>query len=134
VNTRDYSAEQVAAWAPQPPDLIRWRERVSDLSLWVAESAGDVVGFCGLGTGGHVDLLYVDYRFQRQGVARRLIERIQAEARRDGVRRLFTGASITARPFFESMGFHVVREQQVEVRGVSFLNYVMERRIDDAAL
>ncbi len=129
VNTQDYSSEQIAVWSPQPPDLIRWRERVAGLSLWVAESDGRIIGFCGLGADGHLDLLYVDYRFQRRGVARSLYQHVEVEARRSGVRRLFTEASVTARPFFESMGFGIVREQRVEFRGVDFQNYVMEKSI-----
>jgi len=129
VNIRDYSSEQVAVWAPEPPDLVRWRERLANLSLWVAESDRRIIGFCGLDACGHVDLLYVDYRFQRRGVARRLYQRLETAARRRGLRRLFTEASITARPFFESMGFRCLREQRVELRGIVFENYRMEKRI-----
>jgi putative acetyltransferase len=131
VNSHDYSPEQVAAWAPRPPDLARWRERVAGLTLWVAELDQRIIGFCGLGTDGHVDLLYVDHCFQRQGVARNLYQQVELEARRRGARRLFTEASITARPFFERMGFTVIREQQVGFRGVIFLNYAMEKQVQD---
>ncbi|HEY1662381.1 MAG TPA: GNAT family N-acetyltransferase [Verrucomicrobiae bacterium] len=132
VNIRDYSPEQVEAWAPKPPDLIRWRERVAALTFWVAESDGQTIGFCGLGADGHVDLLYTDHRFQRQGVARSLYQQVEDEARRRGVQRLFTEASITARSFFERMGFAIVSEQRVELRGVSFKNYVMEKYLAPA--
>lgn len=129
VNIRDYSPEQVAAWAPQPPDLARWRERLANLTLWVAESDGRIIGFCGLGADGCVDFLYVDYPFQRQGIARNLLHQAETEARRRDIRRLFTAASITARPFFERMGFERLRAQNVEVRGMTFQNYRMEKRI-----
>jgi GNAT superfamily N-acetyltransferase len=129
VNIRDYTAEQVAAWAPRPPDLARWRERIAALTLWVAAVDNRIIGFCGLGADGHADLLYTDHRFQRQGVARSLYQQMEVEARRGGVRRLFTEASITARPFFERMGFDLIREQQVDFRGVTFLNYAMEKQI-----
>ncbi len=129
VSIRDYSSEQVAAWAPRPPDLARWRERLAPLTLWVADSGSRLLGFCGLGADGHVDLLYTDYRCQRQGVARSLYQRVEKEACRRGVRRLFTEASLTARPFFESMGFGIIREQLVESRGAIFKNYAMEKYI-----
>ena len=132
VSIRDYSLEQVSAWAPNPPDLIRWRERLASLTLWVADSGSRLLGFCGLGADGHVDLLYTDYRFQRQGVARSLYQQVEIEARSRGVRRLFTEASITARPFFATMGFVIIRDQIVEFRGALFKNYAMERYIHDA--
>lgn len=129
VNIRDYSSEQVAAWAPQPPDLARWRERLTNLTLWVAESENQIIGFCGLGADGHIDLLYVDHRFQRQGVARHLYHQVETEARRRGLPRLFTEASITARPFFEHIGFECLQAQNVDLRGVLFQNFRMEKHL-----
>lgn len=38
-----------------------------------------------------------------------------------------THASITAKPFFEKRGYHVIRCQQVERRGVELTNYVMRK-------
>jgi hypothetical protein len=38
--------------------------------------------------------------------------------------------SITARPFFESIGFRVVRQQVTERRAVSLQNFVMEGDIE----
>ena len=40
---------------------------------------------------------------------------------------LTTHASITARPFFEKRGWQVVKEQQVERRGVLLTNYIMKK-------
>ena len=46
-----------------------------------------------------------------------------------GVARLFTEASFTARPFFESQGFVVLAPQVMMCRGVEFVNHRMERVI-----
>jgi len=40
---------------------------------------------------------------------------------------LLTAASITAKPFFEKMGFSVVQEQSVSRRGETLTNYLMEK-------
>jgi putative acetyltransferase len=50
-----------------------------------------------------------------------------AEAQRLGLCRLFTEASITARPFFEAHGFTALAPQVVTCRGAEFVNYRMER-------
>ncbi|HEY1079951.1 MAG TPA: hypothetical protein VGE46_07630, partial [Bdellovibrio sp.] len=42
---------------------------------------------------------------------------------------LFVEASITAKPFFARMGFTVIREQTVTVKGVGMNNFVMEKRL-----
>ena len=56
-----------------------------------------------------------------------MIAAMTAEVRRVGLARLFTEASITARPFFEALGFRVLAPQVVTCRGVEFVNYRMER-------
>ena len=49
-----------------------------------------------------------------------------AEARRQGIARLFVEASLTARPFFERYGFTELARQTVVCRGVEMDNYRME--------
>ena len=44
-----------------------------------------------------------------------------------GVTRFFSEVSITAKPFYEHFGFTVVNEQEVDMRGVTLTNYVMEK-------
>ena len=46
-----------------------------------------------------------------------------------GISRLYSEVSITARPFYERMGFKVVKEQQVEMRGQVLTNFVMEKHL-----
>ena len=40
---------------------------------------------------------------------------------------LYSEVSITARPFFERMGFKVIKHQEVEVKGQHLTNYVMKK-------
>ena len=86
-----------------------------------------VVGFAELEGDGHVDTLYVHHQYQGCGIASALLDRIEAEARSLGLRRLYTEASITAEPFFRRRGFSMVRLQDVEVRGHTFRNFVMDK-------
>lgn len=125
VNSRDYSPEQIAAWASDENDVKAWTTRFDGRFVLVAESGGRVVGFTDLETDGHIDRFYVSADCQRQGVGRTLLGQLIVEARRRNLLRLFTEASITARPFFERFGFVVDLEQTVVARGVEFCNYRM---------
>lgn len=127
INSTDYSSEQIAVWAPEPPDVSHWRDRLSRRAVFVAENDDEVIGFVTFQADGHLDHLYVHYRFQRRGVATALCQRVEQEARVNSIRRLFTEASITARPFFERAGFRVMAPQVVRHRGVSFTNFRMEK-------
>ena len=131
VNVGDYSVAQVEAWAGPAPEPEMWGGRIAEDSrtrkMFVATKEDEVVGFAELEMDGHVDTLYVHHEFQGCGIASSLLDRIEAEARRLGLGRLYTEASITAEPFFRARGFSMVRPQIVELRGQSFRNFVMEK-------
>lgn len=124
---RDYTEVQTRAWAPDQPDLAAWASRLERSRCWVAEVEGAAAGFCNLEPDGRLDMFYVHAGRQRGGVGRALLERLIAEANALGLARVFTEASITARPFFERFGFVVLAAQEVQLRGQSFVNYRMER-------
>ena len=129
VNAADYSPEQVEAWVAGVHDFVPWRERLGRATTLVAEHAHGVAGFATLESGGYLDLLFVDPAHLRNGVATRLLAALIAHPNSIGLRRIETEASITARPFFERQGFRVVREQEVEQRGVKFRNFLMVREL-----
>jgi putative acetyltransferase len=129
VNIRDYTREQVMTWAPDVVEPARW-ETLADRFTIVGESDGLIVGFTDLEPDGHIDRFYVHADRQRLGVGKAMLAAIVDEARRLGLDRVHAEVSITARPFFESQGFAVLAEQEVEVRGVRFINCRMERRLD----
>src|SRR6266853_2030857 len=123
INADDYSPEQLAAWAPDPPNMDHWRRRLSERIVFVAEDGSEIVGFATFETDGHLDHMYVHWRFQRQGVASALFRCIEQEVISRGVARIFTESSITARPFFECVGFRFIATQKIEQQGVPFINY-----------
>ena len=129
VNSRDYSPAQIAAWASDDIDTVVWFGRFNDRYVPVAEEAGRPVGFAELEPNGHIDRVYVSADHQRRGIGRMLLDALIAEARRAGLARLFTEASITARPFFEAHGFVVLTPQVATCRGAEFINYRMERML-----
>ena len=127
VNSRDYAPAQIAAWASDDIDTESWFGRFTGRFVPVAEEAGRPVGFAELEPDGHIDRVYVSADHQRQGIGRQLLVAVEAEARRVGIGRIFTEASITARPFFEAQGFVVLAPQVVTCRGVEYVNYRMQR-------
>ena len=131
VNVGDYSVAQVEAWAGPAPDPEMWGRRITEdrgtRRTFLATTEVGIVGFAELEGNGHLDTLYVHHEYQGCGIASALLDRIEAEARRLGIRRRFTEASITARPFFRARGFSVVSPQLVEVRGHTFRNFVMDK-------
>jgi putative acetyltransferase len=124
---RDYTADQVRAWAPDVMDRESWVARRGSHPTWVAEIDGRIAGFTDLEADGHVDMMFVHPDHQGRGVAKALLRQVEEAAAAQGLGRLYTEASITAKPFFEKHGFRVIAPQTVSVRGQDFINYRMEK-------
>lgn len=124
VNARHYTPEQIEAWADGRPDARRWDASLRSHHSLVAWLDGEIAGFGDMDETGYLDRLYVHADHRGQGVATALCDALEGMS---GVSTFQTHASITARPFFEKRGYRVVREQQVERKGVLLTNYVMEK-------
>lgn len=124
VNAKDYTQEQLDAWATGKVNLEAWNESFQAHHTVVAEMDGKIVGFGDMDESGYLDRLYVHKDYQRRGVAAAICDALE---QRTKAAEFTTHASITARPFFEKRGYTVAREQQVERRGVWLTNFVMKK-------
>ncbi|WP_339911796.1 GNAT family N-acetyltransferase [Symmachiella dynata] len=131
VNIRDYTAEQVQAWAPETIDKHLWRARIETMQPYVCIADDDVVGYAGLLTSGYIDHFYVHHQWQGQGVGKLLYAAIESAAHKQNLGELTADVSITARPFFTARGFTVLTQQEV-TRGTTVLtNFKMVKRLGD---
>ena len=126
VNAKDYTEEQLNAWATGTVDLAAWDRSFLEHTSLVAVADGRIVGFGDIDKTGYLDRLYVHKDYQGRGIATALCNELE---RAFPVEAVTTHASVTARPFFEQRGYRVLRRQQVERRGVFLTNYVMEKGI-----
>ena len=124
-----YSPEQIAAWAPIPPDAACWQERLSHLHTIVAESDGGLAGFASYTHDGYLDFLFTHPTFARRGVATRLYQRVESALRTVSAPRVTTHASLAARSFFERHGFQLDAEECVECRGAYLLRFAMHKQL-----
>ncbi len=129
VNRRDYSDEQVRAWAPDDYDPERWAQKVRKLNPFVCEIDGEIAGYADLQPSGYIDHFYVNRHYQRQGVGSELFHHIEEPAQATGLKELSADVSITARPFFEHFGFEVVERQRVTINNVVLGNFRMIRKL-----
>lgn len=127
INAKDYTQEQLEAWANKDINLEQWNIRLQSHYCLVACIDDVIVGFGDIDNTGYLDHLYVHAHYQRQGIASALCDRLEATTTSSSIT---THASITARPFFEKRGYKVVIEQLVNRCGVYLTNYVMEKLIN----
>jgi putative acetyltransferase len=122
VCTADYNSEQTEVWASGIENMDRWQQVLLEQVVWVATNEEKITGFCTLANGSYIDLFYVHKDHQRQGIALQLYTRIEQEAKRRNQTELTSNVSKTAKKFFEKMGFEVVTEQTVTIKGVDLTN------------
>lgn len=127
VNLEDYSERQVEAWAPEVPEVEAWHSRMIQRTTLVAEETGQVMAFAELESDGHLDMFYCRHDIIGRGVGRSLYQAVETRALGMGLGRIFTEASITARPFFARCGFSMVQEQTFVRRGAEMRNFRMEK-------
>ena len=125
VNAKDYTQEQLDAWATGEVDLQAWDASFRAHRTIVATENGKIVGFGDMDETGYLDRLYVHKDYQRQGVASAICDELERFA--DG-KTVTTHASITAKPFFQHLGYRVVREQEVIRRSAALTNFVMQKQ------
>lgn len=127
----DYTADQIAAWAqPGERDVRGWDQSMLARGSYVALIGEQVTGFSDVSVDGFIDMMFVSPRFARRGVASELMAFLEVRARGSSARRLSANVSITARPFFEARGFHVVTEQHPLAGGVVMTNFHMVKELN----
>ena len=123
----DYNDQQINVWTSSIDNKQRWLDIIENQLLLVAQEKDKVVGFCSLDNYNYIDLFYVHKDKQGQGVARQLYQDIESEAIKNGQKQLISDVSITARPFFEKVGFTVLSKQTVIRQEVELTNYKMTK-------
>ncbi len=128
VNARDYTPEQVAFWAPEEPNRETWA-RLDTQHCFIVEYQKIIVGFASLSASGLVDFLFVHKDFQGRGIATTLLKQLERLARKKGLTLLSTETSISARGFFEKVGFRMITENRKMLKGLEFRNFTMEKAL-----
>jgi len=129
VASGDYTPEQIEAWAPAEGDRAAWRDRVRALAPFVAERAGQIVGYADVQPSGYIDHFFVAADAMHQGVGARLMQEIHAAATARRIDSLFADVSVTAQPFFARWGFALEDPGIVSVRGVAMENCRMRKAL-----
>ena len=123
INAKDYTKEQLDAWASGQVDLEEWDQSFQEHFTVVAVENGIIVGFGDIDTTGYFDRLYIHKNNQRKGIATAICDQLESKVQG----KIVTHASVTAKPFFEKRGYKVLKEQQVVRKEIFLKNYVMEK-------
>jgi putative acetyltransferase len=129
VASRDYTPEQVQAWAPRDLNEDLWARKMREINPFVADLNGELVGYADVQSSGYIDHFFVSGKHPRRGIGSLLMEKILVEAASVGIPLLSSNVSRTAQPFFQRFGFVIAEKRNPEIRGVVVPNALMCRKI-----
>jgi putative acetyltransferase len=132
VNITDYTKEQLDAWAPANLDPGIWRNKIKSIKPFVVENGGEIIGYADVQDDGYIDHFFCHHAWQRRGIGSMLMKKIHEEAKIRGILQLYSNVSVTAKPFFTSQGFEVVKEQSISIRGQELLNFRMQKLLEQS--
>ena len=127
VASRDYTPEQIQAWAPKDLDSDRWKKRIRGINPFVADLNGALVGYADLQSNGYIDHFFVSGNHPSMGIGSLLMKHLLGEAARLRLSELTSDVSRTAQPFYEKFGFVVVEQRRPKLRGIVIPNALMRR-------
>jgi putative acetyltransferase len=109
-NTRDYPAEAidliVANFAPD-----KLAKRMAERDVFVCQIGDRIIGTIALG-GDRLRSLFVEPGLQQAGIGARLVAHLEAHALKVGVTELKLSSSLTARGFYERLGYRMVQPEE----------------------
>lgn len=125
IAAKDYSEEEVAVWSDTEPE--NW-EIEEDEKRYVAVEDGKIIGFSGYKKNEKkLRATYVHPEWSGQGIGSRLLEKVENEAREEGIDKLVCKSTITAREFYEKNGWKVLEKTVQEAEDQELEVYKMEK-------
>ncbi len=128
VNAKDYTPEQLQAWAPAPIAPASWHETFLHTFTQIAIFQNEIVGFGNIEQTGYLDCLYVHHAHQSCGIATAICDKLEQYVMQQGVQQITVHASITAKSFFQKRGYDSIQEQLVKRHNVFLKNYKMQKK------
>ena len=123
VNAKDYTKEQLDAWAPKKADIEGWGESLLNNRTIIAVENQIIIGFGDIEKSGYLNRLFVDKNFQNIGVGTAILNELE----KDFIK-IFVHSSITALAFFYKKGYVLTSECEDTRLGVSLKYYILEKQ------
>ena len=124
--SKDYNQRQIIAWTSSRNDKERWKLKIANQYFIVVKHQNTIVGFGSL-EDDYLDFLFVHPKYLRKGIASLIYDTLKFEATNSGFKKLTVFASITAKPFFLSKEFKIIKEKKILRKGIEITNFEMRQ-------
>jgi putative acetyltransferase len=132
INIKDYTQEEVDDWSSWHSDTDKWKQKINEQFFLIAQLNNQLVGFSSLTKDGYLDFMFVHKDHQRKGIAKKLYTKIEEKAFEQKNHIISSEVSITAKNFFESVGFEIEKPQKKRSKNKELSNFKMKKIITDS--
>lgn len=129
INGKDYSKEQIESWSPILTKFDKMIEMLENNITYVALLDTQIVGFGELSEKGEMKRLYTHKNHQGKGVGSALLEILEEEAKKMGMKEINLESSITAKTFYEAKGYRCIGEKTMDFQGVKHQDWAMVKKL-----
>lgn len=119
--SKAYNAEAIKYFKDYHNDKNISKDAKEGYSV-VLERKNKIIG-TGTVTGNHIMRVFVSPKFQRQGLGKLLMQKLEKKALSAGIRTAKLDSSLPAKKFYDSLGYKTVEKTFVEVENGKKLDY-----------
>ena len=127
VNGRDYPKKQIRAWTSKV-SAKRFRDSAKQNTRLVALEKNQIVGFVDYKNDDLMGL-YIHQDHVGKGVGKKLLQRLESDAYKNGLRVLKCVSTITAHKFYEKNGYKTTKKTKFQMGNQKLTVYEMKKRL-----
>ena len=122
-----YSQEQKRAWASKAWDNPNFDKSIKHGKGWLLSEQGIIITFALRYPDNRIALFYCKGKYQRKGYGSRLLNKLEDEAKKEGLESLSTEASLISYKLFLKNKWQIIRKEKVIINNIFFERYKMTK-------
>ena len=126
-----YSKEQKRAWSSQAWDNQNFDKSITQGKGWLLSEQGIIIAFAIRFPINRIALFYCKGKFQKKGCGSKLLNKLEDEAKKEGLDSLSTEASLISYKLFLKNEWEIVRKEKIIINNIFFERYKMIKIIKD---
>ena len=125
-----YNKEQKKAWSSQAWDNQNFNKSITQGKGWLVCVKGVIIAFATRYPNNRIALFYCKGKFQRKGFGSKLLNKLEDEAKKEGLDSLSTEASLISYELFLKNEWEIIRKEKIIINNIFFERYKMIKIIN----
>ena len=129
LNEEIYNKEQKRAWSSQAWKNPNFYKSITKGKGWLFSDNGIIIAFATRYPNNRISLFYCKGEYQRKGYGSSLLQKLEDDAKKEGLDNLTTEASLISYKLFLKNEWEIIRKEKVTINNIFFERYKMTKII-----